>query len=204
MSEKKETVSTKQERIAKNARNLPEASFTSIAYRIDMEWMYEAYQSVRKDGATGIDGETGKEYEKDLYPNLEDLLNRIKSGRYIAPPVKRAYIPKNKTEKRPIGIPTFEDKVAQKAIQMVLEPLYEEDFYDFSYGFRPGKSQHMALDRLWNEIMNMKGAYIIDLDISKYFDSIDHTLLREVLQKRVKDGIVMRMMLCSYSSGRMI
>jgi RNA-directed DNA polymerase len=193
MSKSKETVSTKQERIARNAKKLPEVSFTSVAYHIDMEWMDEAYRSVRKDGATGIDGETGKEYGKDLAEKLSRLRNRIKSGRYKAPPVKRAYIPKNKTEKRPIGVPTFEDKVAQKAIQMVLEPLYEQDFYDFSYGFRPGKSQHMALNRMWNEIMNMKGAYIIDLDISKYFDTIDHTLLRETLQKRVKDGIVIRM-----------
>ena len=103
------------------------------------------------------------------------------------------YVPKSKTEKRPIGIPTYEDKIAQKAVQMVLEPIYEQQFHDFSYGFRPGKSQHMALDRLWREVMNMRGAYVIDLDISKYFDTIDHRRLREVVQKRVRDGVIMRM-----------
>ena len=136
---------------------------------------------------------TAEEYERELGENLRKLENRMKSGGYKAPPVRRVYVAKNKTEKRPIGIPTYEDKIAQKAIQMVLEPLYEQEFYDFSYGFRPGKSQHMGLDRLWQEIMNMRGAYIVDLDISKYFDTIDHTLLREELQKRVRDGVIVRM-----------
>ena len=107
--------------------------------------------------------------------------------------MKRAYVPKSKTEKRPIGIPTYEDKIAQRAIQMILEPIYEQLFYDFSYGFRPGKSAHKALDRVWQEVMNRGGAYVIDLDISKYFDTIDRGLLRETVQKRVRDGVIIRM-----------
>jgi len=193
ISEIRKEVSTKQEQIAKNARTLPTVSFTAMAYHIDLKWLYAAYKSVRHDGAVGIDGVTAEKYGENLKENLSDLESRMKSGRYKAPPVRRVYIPKSKTEKRPIGIPTFEDKVCQKAIQMVLDPLYEQDFYDFSYGFRMGKSQHMALDRIWNETMNMKGAYIIDLDISKYFDTIDHGLLREVLKKRVRDGVIIRM-----------
>jgi len=189
----KQTVSTKQKRIAENARNLPEASFTALAHHIDQEWLRVAQQQVRRDGAVGIDGATAEEYEVKLDENLRDLENRMKSGRYKAPPVRRAYVPKNRNEKRPIGIPTYEDKIAQRAIAMVMEPVYEQDFYDFSYGFRPGKSQHMALDRVWQEIMNMRGVYVVDLDISKYFDTIDHRWLREEVQKRVRDGVIIRM-----------
>lgn len=192
MSEK-QTVSTKQKRIAENARNMPEASFTALAHHIDRAWLLEAKKRVRRDGAVGIDGVTAEEYEKNLSENLRELENRIKSGRYQAPPVRRSYVPKNENEKRPIGIPTYEDKIAQKAIAMLLEPVYEQDFYDFSCGFRPGKSQHTALDRVWQEIMNMGGAYVVDLDISKYFDTIDHKLLREEVQKRVRDGVIIRM-----------
>ena len=193
ISKIKQEVSTKQEQIAKNARTLPTVSFTSLAYHIDLKWLYVAYKAVRRDGAVGVDGVTAEVYEENLKENIGDLENRMKSGRYKAPPVRRAYIPKNEKEKRPIGIPTFEDKVSQKAVQMILEPIYEQEFYDFSYGFRSGKSQHMALNRLWNEIMNMRGAYIIDLDISKYFDTIDHGMLRDVLKKRVRDGVIIRM-----------
>ena len=192
MSEK-QTVSTKQKRIAENARNMPEASFTALAHHIDRAWLLEAQKRVRRDGAVGIDGVTAEKYEENLSENLRELENRIKSGRYQAPPVRRSYVPKNENEKRPIGIPSYEDKIAQKAIAMVLEPVYEQDFYDFSCGFRPEKSQHTALDRVWQEIMNMGGAYVVDLDISKYFDTIDHKLLREEVQKRVRDGVIIRM-----------
>ena len=165
MSEIEDSVSTKQQRIAENARNLPEASFTAVAHHIDVEWLWVAEQRVRNDGATGVDGVTSREYAEDKGEKLRRLEQRIKSGTYRAPAVRRVYVPKSKTEKRPIGIPTYEDKIAQKAVQMVLEPIYEQQFHDFSYGFRPGKSQHMALDRLW----------------------------REVVQKRVRDGVIMRM-----------
>ena len=193
MSEREEEVLTKQRRIAENARNMPDVSFTALAHHIDGKWLWTAQELVRRDGATGVDGVTAEEYEKDLGNNLRELESRMKSGRYKAPPVRRVYVPKNRNEKRPIGIPAYEDKVLQKAVQMVLEPVYEQQLYDFSYGFRPGKSQHMALERLWQEIMNMRGAYVIDLDISKYFDTIDHRKLREVVQKRIRDGVIIRM-----------
>ena len=118
---------------------------TSLHHLIDGEWMREAYRRTRKDGATGIDGVTAADYDKDLEVNLNDLLDRMKSGRYFAPPVRRHYIPKADGTKRPLGIPTFEDKVAQRAILMVLEAIYEADFLPCSYGFRPGRSAHDAL-----------------------------------------------------------
>jgi group II intron reverse transcriptase/maturase len=156
--------------------------------------MYCAYEWTRKDGAAGIDGVTAAEYEVGLWSRLENLVELLKSGNYRAPPVKRVYIPKagSKDEKRPIGIPTFEDKILQRAIVMALEPIFEREFYDFSYGFRAGKSAHQTLERLWKESMSMNGGFVIDMDISKYFDTIDHSLLREMLSHRVSDGVITR------------
>ena len=189
-----ENMYTKQQRIAKAAAKFAGKSLVSIAHNIDVQWMYCAYEWTRKDGAAGIDGVTAAEYEVGLWEKLENLVELLKSGTYRAPPVKRVYIPKagSATEKRPIGIPTFEDKILQRAIVMVLEPILEKEFYDFSYGFRPGKSAHNAVDRIWNKIMDMNGCYVIDMDISKYFDTIDHKLLREMISQRVSDGVITR------------
>ena len=163
-------VSTKQRRITELARIHPEVSFTSLAHHIDLRWLYEAYLRTRKDAAVGVDGQTAEEYAKDLGGNLRSLLERAKAGTYVAPPVKRVYIPKGtKGETRPIGITSFEDKVLQRAVQMVLEPLYEQEFLDCSYGFRPGRSAHDALRALRDGLMKMGGGWIIDLDIRKIF-----------------------------------
>ena len=189
-----DTMYTKQRRIAKAAEQHAGESLVSVAHHIDAEWMYCAYEWTRRDGAAGVDGVTAAEYEVGLWEKLQNLVELLKSGRYKAPPVKRVYIPKagNGNEKRPIGIPTYEDKILQRAMTMVLEPILEKEFYDFSYGFRPGKSAHQALDRLWKESMGMNGGYVIDMDISKYFDTIDHGLLREMLCRRVSDGVITR------------
>jgi RNA-directed DNA polymerase len=189
------TVYTKQQRIAELARIHPDVSFTSLAHHIDLVWLYEAFGRTRKDGAVGIDGQTAEEYEKDLHVNLQSLLERAKSGKYFAPLVKRAHIPKDpaKKETRPIGIPTFENKVLERAIQMVLEPLYEQDFLDCSYGFRPNRSAHKALQALWKQMMDMGGGWIIDIDIRKFFDTMDHGRIREILKRRVSDGVITRL-----------
>ena len=155
--------------------------------------MREAYGRTRKDGATGIDGVTAADYEKDLEANLDDLLDRMKSGRYFAPPVRRHYIPKADGTKRPLGIPTFEDKVAQRAILMLLEPIYETDFLPCSYGFRPKRSAHDALNALRAGIIEQRQRWVIDADLKSYFDSISHTHLRSFLDLRIKDGVVRRM-----------
>src|SRR5436309_2868824 len=144
-----DTVSTKLQRIAGLARETPERAFLSLAHHVDLDFLHEAFRRTRKDGATGVDGRTAEEYEERLEQNLQSLLDRFKSGRYKAPPVRRTYIPKGDgKEQRPIGIPTFEDKVLQRAVTMVLEAVYEQDFLTCSHGYRPGRSARTALTDL--------------------------------------------------------
>src|ERR1700704_6335772 len=186
-------LSTKRQRIAELARRKPGTALFLLHNVIDLEWMQEAYELTRKDGATGIDGVTATDYEANLEANLMDLLSRIKSGRYRAPPVRRSYIPKADGTQRPLGIPTFEDKVAQRAIAMVLEAVYEEDFLPCSYGFRPGRSAHQALRELFGVITRQGQYWVIEVDVRKYFDSIPHSELRAILDQRVTDGAIRRM-----------
>jgi retron-type reverse transcriptase len=144
---------------------------TSLHHLIDRDWMLEAYRLTRKDGAPGIDGMTAADYEANLEANLDDLLTRIKSGCYITPPVRRYYIPKPDGTERPLGIPTLEDKVAQRAILLLLEPIYEADFLPCSFGFRPGRSAHDALHALRDGFMEHGLRWVVDVDISKYLDT---------------------------------
>ena len=186
-------ISTKRQRIAELARQAPEMAFTNLAHHVDVEWLHAAYRATRKDGAVGLDGQTGEQYAAELESNLESLLNRFKSGLYRAPAVRRAHIPKGTGGKtRPIGIPTFEDKVMQRAVVMLLESVYEQDFLDCSYGFRPGRSAHQALEAVWQQTSSMRGGWVIDLDIQSFFDDLDHGYLRAFLDQRVRDGVVRR------------
>lgn len=189
-----ETISTKVRRIAELARQSPEMSFFSLAHLLDLEWMREAYRRTRKDGAPGIDGQTAREYGEDLDENLKGLLERAKSGAYRAPPVRRVHIPKGDgSQTRPIGIPTFEDKVLQRAVVMVLEAVYEQDFLNCSYGFRPGRSAHQALSTLREGLMRQGGGWIVDVDIQKFFDTLNHAHLQEIIRQRVRDGVLLRL-----------
>ena len=191
---KLDTVSTRQQRIAELAKQSPQMGFTSLAYHIDLDWLREAYRRTRKDGAVGVDGQTAADYEKDLEGNLRSLLDRAKSGTYRAPPVRRVHIPKGTGgDTRPIGIPTLEDKVLQRAVVMVLEAVYEQDFHDCSYGFRTSRSAHQALAALWQQAMRTGGGWILEADIRKFFDTLDHAHLRELLQRRVRDGVLLRL-----------
>jgi RNA-directed DNA polymerase len=194
-AQKFESVSTKQRRIAELAKERPELAFTALAHLIDLDWLKEAYARTRKDGAVGVDGRTAADYETDLEGNLQRLLDRAKAGTYYAPPVRRVHIPKagSATETRPLGIPTLEDKILQRAVLMILEPLYEADFLPASHGFRPGRSAHGALEAIRTGTMQVDGGWIVDVDLRKYFDTIDHGQLREFLKRRMRDGVLTRL-----------
>lgn len=167
----------------------------SLSHHMDLEWFKEAYHRTRKDGAVGVDGQNAQDYAEHLEENLRSLLDRAKSGSYRASAVKRKHIPKDAKgkETRPIGIPTFEDKVLQRAVVMALEPVYEQDFLNCSYGFRPGRSAHQAIGTLREGLMAMGGGYVIDMDIRKYFDTIDHGRIQEIVRQRVRDGVLLRL-----------
>jgi len=187
-------VFTKQQRIAELAQQAPQMGFTSLNHHLDLRWLGEAYHRTRKDGAPGVDGQTADDYGLDLRENLLSLLDRAKAGTYWAPPVRRVRIPKGTgNETRPLGIPTLEDKVLQRAVVMVLEPLYEQDFLDCSYGFRPGRSAHQAVATLWQQVMHLGGCWLLDVDIRKFFDTLDHAHLRALLRQRVRDGVLLRL-----------
>ena len=191
---KPDVVSTRQQQIAELAKQCPEMGFTSLAHHIDLVWLVQAFGRTRKDGAEGVDGQTAKVYAEQLLDNLQSLLDRAKSGTYRAPPVRRVHIPKGTAgDTRPIGIPTIEDKVLQRAVVMVLEAVYEQDFLNCSYGFRPGRSAHQALDAVWRQTMGINGGWILEVDIRKFFDTLDHAHLRDFLRHRIRDGVLLRL-----------
>jgi RNA-directed DNA polymerase len=189
------TISTKLERIAQLAREMPQVALTTLAHYIDFDWLREAYRRTRKDGATGVDRQTADEYARNLNDNLRSLLARAKTGSYVAPPVRRVHIPKagDGAQTRPIGIPTFEDKVLQRAVTMVLEAVYEQSFLDCSYGFRPGRSAHQALRVVQSQTVKMAGKWILEVDIRNFFGTLDHGHLRDIVRQRVRDGVLLRL-----------
>jgi RNA-directed DNA polymerase len=187
------SVTTKLRRIAELANTDRQRALTSVAHVIDLDWLREAYRRTRKDGAPGVDGKTATEFAADLEQNLGALATRLRAGTYRPPPVRRVHIPKGNGTTRPIGVPTFEDKVAQRAVAMVLEAIYETEFLDVSYGFRPGRSAHQALEELQRRPTYWTKCWVIEADIERFFDGIDHGLLRSVLDRRVRDGVLRRL-----------
>ena len=185
------TVSTKLQRIAKRAKDMPGVALRTLANAVDLEFLEEAYRRTRKSGAAGVDGQTAEEYAEDLYGNLQSLLDRFKSGTYRAPPVRGVEIPKGNGKTRPLGIPTFEDKVLQRAVCMLLTAVYEQDFMNCSHGFRPGRSTHGALETLWHGLKD-RGVWVLEADIQGFFDNLDHEALKGFLDKRVSDGVIRR------------
>ncbi len=186
-------ISTKLQRIAEVARIHRGEALTALNHHIDVDLLVEAWRRTRKGGAAGVDGTTAAEYKINLLENLTSLCERFHKGTYRAPPVRRVHIPKGKGKTRPIGIPTLEDKILQRAVAMVLEAVYEQDFKNSSFGFRPGRSAHQALQQVRNDLVGMHGGYVIDMDISAFFDSLEHSVLRDFLDQRVRDGVIRRM-----------
>ncbi len=186
-------VTTKLRRIAELARKHPARVFSSVAHAIDLDWVREAYRRTRKDGAAGVDGRSAADFAAQLEANLSSLTEKLRSGSYRPPPVRRAHIPKANGKTRPIGIPTFEDKVAQRAVAMLLEAIYEQDFDPDSYGFRPGRSAHQALEELQRRPTYWGRCWMIEADIQGFFDAIDHAQLRSILDQRIRDGVIRRL-----------
>ena len=194
-TQRSENVCTKQRRIAEIARQHRQERLTALNQYLDIEWLTEAYQRVRVNSAPGVDGQTLKSYGEHLEENLLSLLHRAKRGTYVAPPVQRVHIPKDGSgETRPIGMPTSEDKVLQRAVAMLLEPIYEEEFYGFSFGFRPGRSAHQGLETFWQQATGLGVRWVLEVDIRKYFDSVNRKRLLELVSQRIGDGVVLRLL----------
>ena len=184
---------TNIDRIAELAKENPRRQFFSIAHLITGEKLYEAFRSLRKDASAGVDGVTYKQYETNVEENIRQLHQRIKEGQYRAQPLRRVYIPKEDGKQRPISIPALEDKIVQKAVVDLLNAIYEQDFLPCSYGFRPGRGQHQALDEVGRVICARPTGWVLELDIRSYFDSIVRSVLVEMIEKRVNDGSVLRL-----------
>jgi RNA-directed DNA polymerase len=186
-------MSTVDLHIAERARIYPDEPLTNLHSFIDVALLAESLDALNKKGAPGVDGQSWSQYNEQRVERLPELLTQFKSGQYRAPAIRRTYIPKGDGTRRPLGLPTVEDKVLQGAVTRVLTPVYEQGFYPNSYGFRPGKSQHQALEKLFKEVSFNGKYYIIDADMANYFGSIDHGQLRSFLDLRIKDGVIRRM-----------
>jgi RNA-directed DNA polymerase len=180
-------------KVVERAQREPEGRFHSLAHLIDVSALERAYRRIRKDGAVGVDGVTKEQYGQNLGGNLQGLHERLKAKQYRHQPIRRVHIPKEKGKTRPIGISAFEDRVVQDAVREVLEAIYEQDFLNCSYGFRPGRSAHDAIRALDQVVHRGQVNWILEADIVSYFDSLDRTELKKLLQLRVADGSLLRL-----------
>lgn len=191
------------ERIGQRAQKGPREKFNNLLSHIKAPLLAEAYQRLRTDAAPGIDQETWQTYGEDLAARLLDLENRVQRGSYHPQPVRRVYIPKADGKQRPLGIPALEDKVVQQAARMLMEPIYEREFVGFSYGFRPGRSQHGALDALAVAIQQKKVSWILDADISAFFDTLGHAWMERMFGERIGDGRFVQLLMKWMRAGVM-
>jgi RNA-directed DNA polymerase len=181
------------ERVRQAARKDKNARFTALLHHVTVERLRSAYQRTRRDAAPGVDGVTWEQYGQALEENLQGLHARLHRGAYRARPSRRVYIPKPDGRQRPLGIAALEDKIVQRAVVEVLNAIYEVDFRGFSYGFRPGRSQHQALDALSVAIMRKRVNWVLDADIRGFFDTVDHEWLMKFVQHRIADPRVLRL-----------
>ena len=186
-------VCPKLRRVQEKARANPEEQFTSLAHFLTVDRLRNAYRRIEADSAPGVDGVTKKEYGNDLEKNLEELHRKLKEGKYRAKPVLRRRIGKPEGGERLLGLPSTEDKIVQGAVVEILNSIYEVDFYGFSYGYRPGRGAHNALQALQTVLQKGKVNWVLDADISRFFDTIDHKELMAVIQHRVIDPSLLRL-----------
>ena len=179
--------------VRKAARSDKRLQFTALLHHVSIPLLLDSFYALKRDAAPGVDGMAWKEYETDLDKRLADLHSQVQRGTYRAQPSKRAYIPKADGRQRPLGIAALEDKIVQHAVVTVLNQIYEEDFKGFSYGFRPGRSQHQALDALWVGIMRKKVSWVVDADVRDFFGTISHEWMVKFLQHRISDRRILRL-----------
>jgi len=184
---------TKFSCIKQKAQENPNEVFTSLAHHLTQEYLLNSFSKLRKSAASGIDKESARDYASNLSMRIEDLYNRLCSHKYKAPHIRRAWINKGDGKQRPLGISTTEDKIVQRAVADILNLIYEQDFYDFSYGFRPKRNAHQALSYLRGQCMRRKISWILDADIQGCFDNFDHTVMMELLSRRIKDTAILRL-----------
>jgi group II intron reverse transcriptase/maturase len=190
------------ERLRQAARKDRKQRFTALLHHVyDVNRLRSAYRALRRAAAAGVDGETWQHYGEELEGNLRDLSRRLRQGAYRAKPVRRVYIPKADGRQRPLGVPTLEDKIVQRAVVEVLNALYEPEFLGFSYGFRPGRSPHQALDALWAGLNWRKVGWVLDADLRGFFDTLDHEWLVRFVEHRVADRRVVRLIRKWLSAG---
>jgi RNA-directed DNA polymerase len=188
-----ENVSTKLQRIAELAEKDQRLRFTSLAHLLTEEYLKSNLKKLNKHAAPGVDGTTVKEYWQDVDAKINDLYKRLRTGRYKASPVRRVYIPKANGKQRPIGIPTVEDRIVQRAVAEIIGTIYEPYFCDFSYGFRPGRSCHDALEKLRKTIDKQPISFVVEADIKSYFDTVNHQWLQKFLSHRIADKTIHRL-----------
>ncbi len=186
-------VSSELGRVRRVARKDKEVRFTALLYHVDVDCLRAAYWALKPKAAAGVDGVTWHEYGRDLEGNLRGLHARVHRGSYRAKPSRRTYIPKPDGRLRPLGIAALEDKILQRAVVEVSNAIYEQDFLGFSYGFRPGRSAHDALDVLATGILRKRVNWVLDLDFRDYFSSLDHQWLERFVEHRIADRRVLRL-----------
>ena len=186
-------MSTKLLKIAQRAKQEPKARFTSLAHVLTPEFLLETWKQLNRRGAGGVDGQSVAEFEEGLEQRVADLWQRVRTGRYKAPPVRRVEIPKGHGKMRPLGIPTVEDRLLQRAVARILNAVYEQDFLECSYGYRPGRNPHMALKILRDNVVTGKVRHIYETDIRGYFTNINHQWLRRMLALRIADPVITRL-----------
>ena len=188
-------MSTQLDQIIEKAKSHPKERFTSLAHLLTPEFLKETWKQMNRRGASGVDGETTKEFERDLGRRVQALCVRLKQGTYRAPPVRRVEIPKGpgKAGTRPLGIPTVEDRLLQRAVARILESVFEADFLECSYGFRPGRNPHDALRALRGVIVTKKVGHLFEADIRGYFNHIQHDWLQKMVAHRIGDSVILRL-----------